>query len=97
AAQHGGDNGRIVIEGRRTPDSVELAIRDQGRGLVPGTEHGVFDTFAQGEGGDRHGGSGLGLAIVKGFADAMQVGVRAANQADAGAVFTLSFPQVAEV
>uniref|UniRef100_UPI0031E2B58C sensor histidine kinase KdpD n=1 Tax=Sphingomonas sp. TaxID=28214 RepID=UPI0031E2B58C len=39
AAQHGGDNGRIVIEGRRTPDSVELAIRDQGRGLVPGTEH----------------------------------------------------------
>ncbi|MCW4463428.1 sensor histidine kinase KdpD [Sphingomonas sp. BT-65] len=96
AAQHGGD-GRIVIEGRRTPDSVELAIRDHGHGLVPGMEHRVFDTFAQGEGGDRHGGSGLGLAIVKGFADAMQVGVRAANHADTGAVFTLVFSQIADV
>lgn len=97
AAQHGGSDGRIVIEGRRTPDSVELAIRDHGRGLVPGAEHRVFDTFAQGEGGDRHGGSGLGLAIVKGFADAMQVGVRAANHADTGAVFTLVFSQIADV
>ncbi|WP_423605136.1 DUF4118 domain-containing protein [Sphingomonas sp. MS122] len=97
AAQHGGGDGRIVIEGRRTPDNVELAIRDHGRGLLPGMEHRVFDTFAQGEGGDRHGGSGLGLAIVKGFADAMQVGVRAANHPDTGAVFTLVFSQIADV
>ena len=88
----------VTSQMTRPAKSVSSAIdRRKGRGLVPGTEHRVFDTFAQGEGGDRHGGSGLGLAIVKGFADAMQVGVRAENHADAGAVFTLVFSQIADV
>ncbi|WP_447724070.1 DUF4118 domain-containing protein [Sphingomonas koreensis] len=92
AAQHGGEAGRITIEGSRTPDAVLLAIRDQGPGLEPGMEARIFETFAQGRGSDRQGGSGLGLAIVKGFADAMGIGVNANNGADSGAVFTLTFP-----
>lgn len=92
AAQHGGEAGRITIEGSRTPDAVLLAIRDEGPGLEPGMEARIFETFAQGRGSDRQGGSGLGLAIVKGFADAMGIGVRADNSAEGGAVFTLTFP-----
>ena len=92
AAQHGGEAGRITIEGSRTPDAVLLAIRDQGPGLEPGMEERIFETFAQGRGSDRQGGSGLGLAIVKGFADAMSIGVRAGNGPDGGAVFTIGFP-----
>jgi two-component system sensor histidine kinase KdpD len=94
AAQHGGETGTITIEGRRTTDAVLLSIRDEGPGLQDGSEERVFETFAQGRGGDRHGGSGLGLAIVKGFADAMGVGVAAQNDADGGAVFTLRFSKV---
>lgn len=55
----------------------------------------VFDTFTRMEGSDRakHG-TGLGLAIVKGFAEAMGLGVSAANRGDpTGACFTLRFPQ----
>src|SRR3546814_6299667 len=59
---HGGNAGPITIAGRRTPDSVTLTVRDRGEGIEPGAERTIFDTFAQGRGGDRHGGSGLGLA-----------------------------------
>ncbi|MFL9840513.1 sensor histidine kinase KdpD [Sphingomonas sp. ST-64] len=92
AAQHGGERGTITILGRRTPDAVELSVRDEGPGLPVGEEARIFETFAQGRGSDRHGGSGLGLAIVKGFADAMRVRASAANQEQGGAAFTLHFP-----
>jgi two-component system sensor histidine kinase KdpD len=90
AAQHGGA-GPIILSGRRTPDAVLLTVRDGGPGLEPGSELEIFDTFAQGKGGDRRGGSGLGLAIVKGFAEALGIGVAAANHPDGGAEFTLTF------
>lgn len=91
AVQHGGSAGAITLAGRRQPDAVLLSVRDQGPGFEPGMEDNIFETFAQGSGGDRHGGSGLGLAIVKGFAEAMGLGVTAANHPDGGAIFTLYF------
>jgi two-component system sensor histidine kinase KdpD len=95
AALHGGA-GPIQIIGSRSPEGVDLAIRDHGPGLPSGKERRIFETFAQGKGTDRHGGSGLGLAIVKGFADAMHVSIVAANHADGGAVLTLRFGPVAQ-
>ncbi|MBO9519091.1 MAG: sensor histidine kinase KdpD [Porphyrobacter sp.] len=92
AAQHGGEEGVITIEGTRTPDAVQLSIRDEGPGLPAGREQRIFDTFAQGKGSDRHGGSGLGLAIVKGFAEAMGVTATARNHEGGGALFMLNFP-----
>ncbi len=90
AAVHGGA-GAIEIGGRRVRDEVTLSVRDHGPGLHPGSEAQVFETFAQGRGGDRHGGSGLGLAIAKGFAEAMGVGIAAHNDPEGGAVFSLCF------
>ncbi|MBL8220959.1 MAG: hypothetical protein JNL62_17130, partial [Bryobacterales bacterium] len=52
-------------------------------------ERTIFDTFAQGKGGDRHGGSGLGLAIAKGFSDALGIGIAAANHPEGGAAFII--------
>ncbi len=93
AAQHGEEGRRITVEGVRVEDAVTLQIRDDGPGL-PVTDRDLFEVFARGEGSDRVGGSGLGLAIVKGFADAMKVGVTAANGPDGGASFTLRFSDV---
>jgi len=94
AAVHGGDGGRIAIIGQRTPDAVDLSIRDEGPGLPFDMGDKVFETFRQGTGSDRRGGSGLGLAIVKGFADAMGIGVSARNHEAGGAVFSLSFHEI---
>lgn len=90
AAIHGGD-GPIELIGERLPEAVELTIRDHGPGLEPGSERRIFETFTRGSGDDRSGGSGLGLAIAKGFADAMNLGLDAANAAGGGACFSLRF------
>lgn len=93
AVQHGGSAGPISVIGRRTADAVHLTIRDRGPGLEPGSETGIFDTFARGAGSDRHGGSGLGLAIAKGFSEALGIAISAANHPEGGATFTLHFPE----
>ena len=90
AATHGGD-GPITVSGRRTPQAVELAIRDTGPGLPDVDGKGVFEAFRHAGGTEREGGSGLGLAIARSFSDAMAVALTAANHEDGGAVFTLAF------
>lgn len=96
ASIHGamGESDRIIIEGKRTPDAVTLAVRDNGPGLNSEDDGEMFDNFARGKGDDRQTGSGLGLAIVKGFAQAMNVGVMARNHEDGGAEFTIVFQSV---
>jgi two-component system sensor histidine kinase KdpD len=82
----------LDITATRRPDGIDLSISDIGPGLAEGSD--PFTAFRRLKGSDRvAGGTGLGLAIVKGFADAMGVGVRAANRSDGtGAVFTLHLP-----
>ncbi|PVE57811.1 histidine kinase [Arthrobacter sp. TPD3018] len=84
----------IRIVGAHRGATLRLSVVDEGPGLPPGAESAIFDTFRRFDGSDRSaGGTGLGLAIVKAFAEAMGVGVEAANREDgAGARFTLVFP-----
>ncbi|WP_299423269.1 sensor histidine kinase KdpD [Sphingomonas bacterium] len=91
AAIHGG-KGAIEITGERQPNAIVLSVRDHGAGLTSGSEALVFETFAQGLGGDQQGGSGLGLAIAKGFAEAIRVKIVAGNHPTGGAIFSLSIP-----
>ena len=85
----------VTIEARRRPDELILSVIDEGPGLPQGREGEVFETFRRLEGSDRaKAGTGLGLAIVKGFAEAMGLGVTAANRQDrTGASFGLRFPE----
>ena len=88
----GGRRGREIVAARRH-DGLVLQVIDQGPGLPDGDLMRLFETFTRIEGSDRKGGTGLGLAIVKGFADAMGLGVAAANREDGrGACFTIRFP-----
>ncbi len=81
---------RIALVGRREGEGVSLSVIDEGPGL-PSED--IFARFQRVEGSDRKGGAGLGLAIVKGFADAMGIGISAADREDGGgAAFTLRFP-----
>jgi two-component system, OmpR family, sensor histidine kinase KdpD len=83
----------IVVEGRRLPDGVTLAVLDSGSGLPPGGEAALFNRFSRVKGDDMSGGTGLGLAIVKGFADAMGLHVSASNRADMdGSRFEILWP-----
>ncbi|HEY0269565.1 MAG TPA: sensor histidine kinase KdpD [Sphingomonas sp.] len=90
SAPHGGDEGVIVVEGRRVPGAVLLTVRDRGPGLGPGGERAAFASLSPGDDDDHAVGS-LGLAIVKGFAEAMGIEVSALNLPDGGAAYTLRF------
>ncbi len=94
AGRYGDPGTEIVIEGTHRFGVLRLSVLDQGPGLPPGKEAQVFETFQRFEGSDRTvGGTGLGLAIVKAFAEAMGIGIEAANREDvSGARFTLVFP-----
>ncbi len=83
----------IIVQARRTPAGVSLAVLDEGPGLPPGREATLFDRFTRVDGDDMSGGTGLGLAIVKGFADAMGLGVSARNRDEGGAMFEISWPE----
>jgi two-component system sensor histidine kinase KdpD len=88
SAPHGGDEGVIEVEGRRTHDAVLLTVRDRGPGLEPGREAAVFGALSTAEEEES---GGLGLAIVKAFAEAMGIEVSALNHPDGGAAYTLRF------
>lgn len=83
----------IMVQARRLPDRLVLAVLDQGPGLPPGRERSLFDRFTRVDGDDMSGGTGLGLAIVKGFADAMGLAVSAKNREEVGAAFEVTWPE----
>ena len=94
AAKYSPDGAPIMVRAVRYAGGIKLQVIDRGSGLPAGEEERMFDTFTRLAGSDRTGGTGLGLAIVRGFAEAMGLGVAAANRPDdEGAAFTLDFPE----
>jgi two-component system sensor histidine kinase KdpD len=94
AGRYGKPGTRIVVSAVHRYGELRLSVLDEGPGLPLGHEQEVFQTFKRFEGSDRSaGGTGLGLAIVKAFAEAMGMGVEAANRSEVtGAAFALVFP-----
>ncbi|HWE01955.1 MAG TPA: response regulator [Tepidisphaeraceae bacterium] len=59
--------GRISVTLQRINSHIEIAVSDNGEGILPGLLPHIFDRFQQGDATTtrQHGGLGLGLAIVK--------------------------------
>lgn len=91
AAKYAPAGSAITVKARRDPNALTLAVLDEGPGLPPGSEDGLFDRFARVDMDDRAG-TGLGLAIVKGFAAAMGLEVSAENRPEGGARFAVIWP-----
>ena len=89
------DGGEVRLAARMQDGGVVFQITDNGPGLPVNAEARIFDRFFR---GDKAGasGTGLGLAIVKGFASLMGAKIEAHNRrGQAGATFTLAFPEAA--
>ena len=80
----------ITVEGRVEPHSeaAVIAVQDNGPGIAPAALARVFQPFFT----TRPGGTGLGLAIVQKVLVSHNARVSAANAAEGGARFTITFP-----
>jgi two-component system, OmpR family, sensor kinase len=84
--------GPVVLECGAEPDDVYLAVLDEGPGLEPGEEQGVFERFARGSGGSEAPGTGLGLALVATLARRWGGSARIANRDAGGARAEIRLP-----
>ncbi|HEV8499948.1 MAG TPA: two-component system sensor histidine kinase KdpD [Casimicrobiaceae bacterium] len=69
-----------------------VSVSDRGPGIPEGQEETIFDKFTRGRSESATPGVGLGLAISRAIVVAHRGSIRARNNADGGASFTLSLP-----
>jgi len=90
AATATGDR-EVVIGTVAWATDVELYARDTGPGLTPHVQRHVFESFFS----TKSHGLGLGLAIVRTIVERHEGTVRAHNDVDGGAVFSVMLPRIA--
>ena len=89
----------LLRAGKRREDiliipAVTVSISDQGCGIPPEELETIFDKFVQSSKTlTKAGGTGLGLAICKEIVDGHEGKIRAANNPEGGAVFSVSIPR----
>lgn len=80
----------VTIDAAYSPDdTVIVTVSDNGPGVPAGEMDRIFNPFFT----TKDDGVGLGLAIVHQIAEALGGSIRATNQSDGGAVFTLQLPR----
>jgi signal transduction histidine kinase/ActR/RegA family two-component response regulator len=96
AAKYTPPHGHIHVTANATPESVAIAVKDDGIGIDPALAPQLFDRFVQGprESDRAQGGLGLGLAIVQNIMRMHGGGARAASDGlGQGSVFTIELPR----
>jgi len=86
---------RIWVQACDTGTTVEVAVRDEGFGIVPEEIARIFDPYFR-SGDDRverQRGAGLGLAIVKTIVEQHGGSITAESQLDRGTTFRFTIPQ----
>ena len=81
--------GTLTIEAARVADDLVVTVRDTGPGIPKEIEDRLFQSFVT---AGKQGGTGLGLAIVKKIVEEHGGHVEV-RSSDAGALFSLYFPQ----
>lgn len=87
AAQAAPVQGRITVRGRRTEESVEIEVEDNGHGIPPAIADRVFAPFFT----TRNTGTGLGLAMVKRVVEA-HAGTIRFTSSPTGTLFVIGIP-----
>ncbi|WP_133365273.1 sensor histidine kinase [Qipengyuania sediminis] len=83
--------GEVHIDARSTDGWVEIAVRDNGRGIAPADHERIFDLFRRAGVQDQTG-EGIGLANVRALAYRLGGRVAVQSQLGEGATFTVTLP-----
>lgn len=74
------------------PDSMSVAISDQGEGIRPGDQEAIFDKFYRLQSPHNVSGTGLGLSICRGIIEAHGGRIWALNRPEGGSQFYFTLP-----
>jgi signal transduction histidine kinase len=88
------DGGRVDVLARRTPDALEVAVRDTGIGIAAEDQKLVFEEFRQ-VGNDytkKQEGTGLGLALARRFVGLHGGTITVESEPGKGSTFTFTIP-----
>lgn len=94
AVKYSGDSREIAVRLEREDDSVTIAIRDRGIGIVPEEQRKIFERFHRVSTGLVHDvkGSGLGLSIVQHIVQAHRGRITVESGPGEGSTFTVHLP-----
>lgn len=90
AIHYSPENARIIIGAKHVGETVEIYVRDFGKGIDPRYHQTIFERYFRVP-GTKVQGSGLGLAISKDFVEAHSGTIRVDSEIGHGSCFTISF------
>ena len=92
ALKYTGEGGSITIKAKSTDETVEICIKDTGKGIAKEDIKHIFDRFYQVKNSNKDG-TGIGLAIVKAFTELQGGTAKVESEVGKGSEFTITLPK----
>ena len=91
---HTGDDNKISLKVKKTPDFVEVSVIDSGEGISPEDQLRIFERFYRVDSSRsrQEGGSGIGLSLVKHICSNHGGSALVESSLGKGAMFTMQLP-----
>ena len=92
ALKYTDEGGNITIKAKSTDETVEICVKDTGRGIAKEDIRHIFDRFYQVRNSNKDG-TGIGLAIVKAFTELQGGTAKVESEVGKGSEFTIILPK----
>ena len=92
ALKYTSEGGSITIKAKSTDETVEICIKDTGKGIAKEDLKHIFDRFYQVRNSNKDG-TGIGLAIVKAFTELQGGTAKVESEVGKGSEFTITLPK----
>lgn len=92
ALKYTSEGGSITIKAESTDETVEICIKDTGKGITKEDIKHIFDRFYQVRNSNKDG-TGIGLAIVKAFTELQGGTAKVESEVGKGSEFTITLPK----
>ncbi|NOT75694.1 MAG: PAS domain S-box protein [Cyclobacteriaceae bacterium] len=92
ASKYSPEGKDIVIEIKKTKDTIAIDVKDEGIGIPAAEVKHIFDRFFRATNSSTIQGTGLGLNIVKRYVELLEGTIRFSSKEGAGSTFSITLP-----
>jgi len=87
------DSGHITVDINELDQSLEIKIKDEGKGIPENEQKFLFERFFRASNAGNIQGTGLGLSIVKRYIDLLKGSISFKSEENLGTTFTVEIPK----